>query len=126
MSSEAVKLAKIQRSQARQAVILDIARSVATNPIALGLAALAANQAAYRLGLWDPRPDPDGQYRTWKPDAFKVDAGGVTIGGRTWTTSSKEEIAAQNATIIGDMIIAATIAFSAAGGGGSGLLRLAK
>lgn len=77
----------------------------ARNPLIAGLVALALNQLAYRFRLWDPRPSADGKYRTWKR-TWGLDRDGLHLGDATYAVVDPEEIASQNATIIGTAILA--------------------
>lgn len=95
-----------------QADAVQIGKALVTNPMLSGLLALSLNQLAYKMGLWDPRPSPDGRYRTFRRQ-FGIDAGGIHLGDTQWVEADPEQIAAENATIIGTLIIAATTAYAA-------------
>jgi hypothetical protein len=92
-----------------------LATQVLQNPVVMGLVALGLNQAAYRTGLWDPRPSPDGKYRTYKSTwGFGTDGGfHLDLGTREWVETDPEQVAADNATMIGAFIIAASTAYAA-------------
>lgn len=115
MASELAVARRKARSEVTVATIgavKDTVHMALANPMFAGLLALAANQAAYKMGLWNPRPSPDGRFRTWRAQ-WGVDAQGIHFGDRQWVVSDPEEVAAENATIIGTAIIAATIAYAA-------------
>lgn len=120
MINSSVRVARISAKQADKALLVDLVKAGLANPILTGLGALALNQAAYRIGLWDARPSADGRTYTWKRvSGFSTDGGfHLDILNNEWVAVDPEEIAARNATVIGDMILAATIAYAAAGGGG--------
>lgn len=94
------------------AAVLDTIKPILQNPMVLGLLALIGNQAAYRYGIWDARKSPDGYTYSWTTK-WGFSDGGLHLGDRTWERTDPEKIAASNATIIGDMIIASTIAYAA-------------
>lgn len=97
----------------------DLFRSVMAHPAAGALIALSINQMAYRMGLYDPRRGPDGSVGSWHT-SWGVDSTGIHLGDRQWLVKTgpeadqyKEQIASQNATIIADMIIVASIFYAA-------------
>lgn len=52
MTTEAVKVARLQAKASDKAAMIDLAKSVLTNPLGLGVVALAANYAAFRAGAY--------------------------------------------------------------------------
>jgi len=56
MTTEAVKLAKLQARRDREANAWKLAQSVVENPIAVGFGALAVNYAAFKAGAYKNAP----------------------------------------------------------------------
>lgn len=67
-----VRSARILAAADQKRQAFDLARSALSNPLILGLGAMVLNEAAYRVGLYDPRPGEAEQSELGGPVWFKI------------------------------------------------------